>query len=70
MEQKVFDDIKRAVAHDTLLAYPDVIKRFDIHTDTIEHQLGAVITQEGKTIAFYSRKWTKTQKRYTVTEKE
>ena len=33
MEQKVFDDIKRAVAHDTLLAYPDFSKRFDIHTD-------------------------------------
>ena len=33
VEQKAFDDIKRTVAHDTLLAYPDFNKRFDIHTD-------------------------------------
>ena len=31
MEQNVFDDIKRNVAHDTLLAYPDFNKRFDIN---------------------------------------
>ena len=34
------------------------------------YQLGAVIIQNSKTIAFYSRKLTGTQTRYTVTEKE
>ena len=34
MEQKSFDDIKYAVTHDTLLAYTDLNKRFDIQTDT------------------------------------
>ena len=33
MEQKLFDDIKCDVAHDTLLAYPEFNKRFGIHTD-------------------------------------
>ena len=33
LEQKPFDDIKRAVSQDTLLAYPDFNQHFDIHTD-------------------------------------
>ena len=68
--QKAFDGIKLTVAHNTLLACPYFNKRFDIHTDASEHQLGAVIIQEGKPIAFYSRKLTERQKCYTVTEKE
>ena len=70
MEQKAFDQIKRTFAHGTLLAHPDFNKHFHIHTDASNHQLGAVIIQEDKPFAFYSRKWTKTQKRYMVTEKE
>ena len=31
VEHKSFDDIKRAVAHNTLLEYPDFNKLFDIH---------------------------------------
>ena len=70
MEQKAFDEIKCNFAHDTLLPYPYFNKRFDIHTGASDHQLGAVIIQEAKSIALYSRKLTKTQERYTVTEKE
>ena len=33
VEQKAFDEIKRTIARDTLLEYPDFIKCFDIHTD-------------------------------------
>ena len=70
VEQKVFDEIKRTVARDTLLAYPYFNKRFDIHTDASNNQLGAVLIEEGKHTALYICKWTKTKKRYTVTEKE
>ena len=66
VEQKYFDDIKQAVAQDTLLAYPDFNKRFDIHTDASKYQLGSVISQDGKPIDLYSRKLTGPQKRYTV----
>ena len=45
VEQKVFDEIKRTVAHNTLLAYPYFNKRLDIQTDASNHQLGAVISQ-------------------------
>ena len=58
VENKSFEYIKRAVAHDTLLAYMDFNKRFGIHKDDIYYQLGSVIIQDGKFIAFYSRKLT------------
>ena len=68
MEHKAFDDIRHTVAHDTLQAYSDFNKRFDIHTDTSDYQLRVVTIQNGKPIAFYRRTSTEAQKRYTVTE--
>ena len=53
-----------------MLNYPDWSKPFDIHTDASDHQLGAVISQERKPIAFFSRKLKSAQKNYTTTEKE
>ena len=70
VEQKAFDDIKRILSRETLLAYPQFDKPFVIHTDSSNYQLGAVISQEGKPIAFYSRKLSDAQKRYTTTEQE
>ena len=70
MEKRAFDEIKRTVAHETLLAYPDFNKLFDVHKYISGNQLGLVIIQNGKPIAFYSRKWTKTKTRYTVIGKE
>ena len=68
--QCAFKEIQRIIAAETLLAYPDYKKPFDIHTDASDYQLGGVISQNRKPIAFYSRKLTQTQKNYTVTEKE
>ena len=69
MEQKSFDEIKRTVAHNTLLAYPDFNIFFDIHTEASNHQLGSVISKEGEPIAFCSRKLTETKNCYIVIEK-
>ena len=65
-----FDKIKRIVACDTLLTSPDSNETFKIHTNGSTFQLGAVISQKGKPIAFYSRKMTDSPKRYKVTERE
>ena len=70
MEQKSFDDIKRAVAYDNLLAYTDLNKTFDIRMDASNYQLETVIIQGGKPFAFYSRKLKVPQTIYTVKEKE
>ena len=58
------------MARETILAYPDFNKPFEIHTDASKTQLGACISQDGKPIAFYSRKLNPAQTRYTTTERE
>jgi hypothetical protein len=68
--QNSFDTMKRILARDVLLAYPDFSKKFEIFTDASDKQLGAVITQEGRPIAYYSRKLNSSQLNYTTTEKE
>jgi hypothetical protein len=68
--QKAFDDVKAAIAKDVALAYPDFSKEFEIYTDSSSSQIGAVITQDNRPLAFWSRKLTKTQKKYNVTEIE
>ena len=65
-----FNAIKRVVAKETLLVYPDFNKTFEIHTDASDYQLGAVISQNNEPIAFFSRKLTKSQRNFVVTEKE
>jgi hypothetical protein len=65
-----FKMAKRVIARETMLQYPDFSKPFVIHTDASHYQLGAVISQDGKPIAFYSRKLNDAQTRYTTTERE
>ncbi len=69
-EQQAFDAIKKVISREALLAYPDFGKTFVIHTDASHTQLGAVISQDDKPIAFYSRKLKPEQTRYTTTERE
>ena len=69
-ERQSFNDMKRVISAETLLAYPNFNEEFVIHTDASHYQLGAVISQKGKPIAFYSRKLKPEQTRYTTTERE
>ena len=68
--QKAFAMAKRVIAKETLLACHNFNEPFQIHTDASHYQLGAVVSQEGKPIAFYSRKLNPAQTRYTTTERE
>ena len=70
VHQKAFDDVKCTIARDVTLAYPDFDEVFVIYTDASTKQLGAVITQKNRPIAFFSRKLSETQTRYSVTEIE
>ena len=56
VEQDDFEKPKRIVARDTLLTYLYFNETFKIHTDASAFQVGAVISQKGKHIAFYSIK--------------
>jgi RNase H-like domain found in reverse transcriptase len=71
LENRSFQKMKAIViAKETLLAYPDFNKQFEIHTDASHTQLGAVVSQDKCSIAFYSRKLNPAQTRYTTTERE
>jgi hypothetical protein len=65
-----FDNMKRIMTRETILAYPDFNKPVEIHTDASATQLGACISQDGKPIAFYSRNLNPAQTRYTTAERE
>ena len=51
--QKAFDDVKATLARDVILAYPKFGDLFEIFTDASTKQLGAVITQKGRPIAYF-----------------
>ncbi len=53
-----------------MLAYPDYSKVFEIYRDASSKQLGAVITQDNRPIAFFSRKLSHAQRKYSVTKIE
>jgi hypothetical protein len=58
------------MAADALAAYPDHNKRFYMYTNASDFQLGAYIIQEGRPVAYFSCKLTKSQQNYTTIEKE
>ncbi len=64
------DHIKATIAKDVVLAYPDYFKVFEIYTDASSKQLGAVITQDNRPIAFFSLKLFNVQHKYSVTQIE
>ena len=54
-----------------MMSYPDYSGiPFEIYTDASKRQLGAVITQKGKLLAYFSRKLSEAQRKYSVTELE
>lgn len=68
--QHNLDRVKQILSRQVTLSYPDFNLPFHIYTDASTKQLGSVIEQNGKPLAFYSRKLNDAQTRYTVTELE
>ena len=56
IHQQAFDNVKATIAKDVTLAYPDYTQGFEVYTDSSKLQLGAVITQANRPLAFFSQR--------------
>ncbi len=70
VHQRAFNHLKATIAKDVVLAYPDYSKVFEIYTNASSKQLGVVITQDNRPIAFFSWKLSNAQHKYIVTKDE
>ena len=68
--QEAFEMVKTRISNEAMLAHADFSKPFDVHMDSSDYQLGGIVSQEGKPIAFFSKKLNWSQKKYPITEKE
>ena len=66
--EKAFEDIKKIIAEDAMLHYPDFNQVFEIHTDSSDYQMGAIISQKGRPMTYWSKKLSDTQKSYPTTD--
>ncbi|KAL2251556.1 UNVERIFIED_CONTAM: RNA-directed DNA polymerase [Sesamum indicum] len=68
--QVAFDDLKKAMVTDPVLALPDMLKSLVVETDTSDYALGGVLMQDGHPDTFGSRKLKDVEWRYSVHGKE
>ena len=70
VHQTAVDNIKTAIAKDVVLAYPDYSQGFEIYPHSSKFQLGAIITQNNRPLAFFSCKMKTAQQKYSMTEQK
>ena len=63
-------DLLNEIKTETLLTFPDLNKDFKLHVDASDDGIGGILTQEGKTIGFHSRKFTPPERNFSIVEKE
>ena len=73
-EEQAFQEVRTALASPTVLAFPDLNKPFELHTDASATGAGATLMQDvggtPRVIAFASHRWSRTDARRGPTERE
>ena len=70
IHENAFNRAKQLVAEDVLLRFPDHNVPFEIFTEASNFQIGVTIKQRNLPIAYFSKKLTPTQRRYSTIEQE
>ena len=68
--QEAFDDLKTALTSAPVLALPKAGVPFEVISDASGFGLGAILQQDGRPVAFESRKLLPAEENYTTTEQE
>ncbi|XP_034683225.1 uncharacterized protein LOC117912645 [Vitis riparia] len=68
--QQSFQDLKKVVTEELVLALPDHTKGFEVHTDVLDFDVGGVLMQDRYLIAFEGCKLNDMERYYTVQENE
>jgi len=67
---KAFEALKGILVKVPVLKLPDFDKDFEIHSDASDFAIGGVIVQDGRPVAFESKKLSETERRWPTHEKE
>ncbi|XP_026396517.1 uncharacterized protein LOC113291167 [Papaver somniferum] len=68
--ERSFHDIKHKLMTTTILSLPDFTKTFEVHTDASKVGVGAVLSQQGRSVAYFSEKLGGSKLRYSTYELE
>lgn len=69
-EDEAFEYLKGRVAQFPILTLPDFNKLFTVETDASNLAIGAVLSQEGRSVAFLSKKLNEAKEKYNTYELE
>jgi hypothetical protein len=69
-QEEAFNTLKDKLTHAPLLQLPDFQKMFELECDASGNWLGAVLLQEGKPVAYFSKKLSGASLRYSTYDKE
>jgi hypothetical protein len=67
---EAFETLKGILVKAPVLKLPDFDKDFEIHSDASDFAIGGVIVQDGRPVAFESKKLSETERRWPTHEKE
>ena len=67
---RAFGELKRRLTSAPVLKFPKFKKPFEVHTDASDFAMGGVLMQEGRPVAFESKKLSDVERRWPTHEKE
>jgi len=67
---EAFETLKGILVKASVLKLPDFDKDFEIHSDASDFAIGGVIVQDGRPVAFESKKLSETERRWPTHEKD